>query len=82
MLTGANGRISSKRVLGLIVIITVLVLTILSWIGVRDYIPEYVMMALTLLGGGLLGVGVLEGKLKGTQSQSESQHIPPGTHGL
>ena len=80
MLTGANGRISSKRVLGLIVIITVLVLTILSWIGVRDYIPEYVMMALTLLGGGLLGVGVLENKLKGTQSQS--QHIPPGTHGI
>jgi len=65
MLTGANGRISSKRVLGCIILVTLLVVIVictftksdLTWLG-----EAFITM---MIGGfALLGIGVFEKRFK------------------
>lgn len=65
MLTGANGRVSSKRVLGcfiLVVLLTVLVIAVfvkpeLTWLG-----EAYITMMVGAFA--LLGIGVFEKRFK------------------
>ena len=65
MLTGANGRISSKRVLGCLILVTLLVVIVictftkaeLSWLGEA-------FMTMMIGGFGLLGLGIFEKRFK------------------
>lgn len=65
MLTGANGRISSKRVLGCVILVTLLVVIVIC-----TFIkPELVWLGeafITMMVGGfaLLGIGVFEKRFK------------------
>ena len=56
-----NGKLSSKRVAGLIVIAVCVVAFALDGIGIAN-VNENMFFSLCPLGGGLIGVGVLEKK--------------------
>ena len=73
MLTGANGRISSKRVLGtfiLLVLLTVIIICIFTgyegaWLG--DAVLTFIIGAF-----GLLGIGVFEKRFKTPLPEDEN----------